>query len=141
MAREFHRRTGRQLVITSGYRTAGEQAAAMYTRARQGKWRLLRLYSKTDLALEVYQAYRKARRRKRGRKATVAAIAAVIRRQMKQGKYISAHLHHGAVDIRSRGMSRRQRYLFLRLARAIPGARLVIREQRPPHWHVELSVK
>ena len=141
LARDFFRRSGRQLVVTSGYRTAAEQASVMYAKARQGRRRLLRLYRKTDLALQIYGAYRKTRKRRRGPRATVRAMAAVIRRQIKQGKFISAHLHHGAVDIRSRGMSRRQRALFLRLARAIPGARLVIRERHPPHWHVELSVK
>ena len=139
MARKFYRRTGQPLLITSGYRTAGQQAALMYIKARQGKWRLLKLYRKTGMALQVYRAYRKARRR--GREAAVEAMAATIRRQVKQGKYISAHLYHGAVDIRSIGMGRGQRRLFLRLARAIPGVRLVIRERRPPHWHVELSVR
>ena len=139
MARKFYRRTGHPLLITSGYRTAGEQASLMYDKARQGRWRLLRLYRKTDLALQVYRAYRKSRRR--GRKVAVANMAAVIRRQVKQGKYISAHLYHGAVDIRSMGMGRSLRNLFKRMARVIPGVRRVIREKHPPHWHVELSVK
>lgn len=138
-ARQFYRRTGHPLVITSGYRTANEQAALMYVKARQGKWRLMKLYRKTNLALEIYSAYRKKRRK--GRDAAVKAMAATIQRQVRQGKYISAHLYKGAVDIRSVGMGRSLRRLFRRLARAIPGSRLVLRERRPPHWHIELSVK
>ncbi len=138
-ARKFYRRTGHPLLVTSGYRTANEQASLMYVKARQGKWRLLKLYRKTDLALEIYNAYRKKRRK--GRDAAVRAMASTIRRQVRQRKYISAHLYKGAVDIRSMGMGRSLRRFFRRLAKQIPGCRLVLRERRPPHWHIELSVK
>lgn len=138
VAAPYLRRTRRQLVVTSGSRTVESQAAAMYAKLRKGR-RLLRLYRHRALALEVIKAYRAARRRRMGRGATLAAMAAVMRRQVASGEYVSAHLRHGAVDIRSRGMRRRHKRVFRWLVGRTRGVRLIKEERHPPHFHLEVD--
>lgn len=139
LAARYQRRTGRRLVVTSGYRSPRRQACAMYAKIRRGR-RILRLYRHTRLAREVLRGYRRARRKRLGREATLAAMARIFSAQAKRGEYLSAHLRRGAVDIRSRGMSRRQRRIFLHLARNTPGILLVLHERHPPHFHLEFRV-
>ena len=137
LARRYTKKTGRQLVITSGTRTPLEQAAAMYTKLRR-RHNLLRLYRRTALAKQVIRAYGKARRARLGRKATVRAMARVMRAQVARGAYLSLHMRDGAVDIRSRGLSRKHKRIFRRLVRRERDIVLIKEERYPPHFHLEV---
>ncbi len=59
----------------------------------------------------------------------------VIKAQMKKGKYISKHLNVGAVDVRSRDMSAKEKEAFKKSAKK--HAKTVILEITPPHWHLQ----
>jgi hypothetical protein len=132
---EFHRQTGRGIVVTSGTRSPREQAEAMYDKIRLGQ-RLTRLYADADAATEIQTAYRRSQRS--GRAPCIAAMARVIEAQMARGLFISRHLHASAVDIRSRDMNRRQRRAFVSVVERFPEIEL-IQEGVPPHFHLELE--
>ncbi len=134
IAREFHRRTGRELVVTSGTRSSREQAEAMYDKMVLGQ-RLTRLYRDYDAAAEIQDAYRANRRR--GRAACVAAMARVIDAQVRRGRYISRHLHASAADVRSYDLSRRERRVFEEIVRGMREVSLLA-EGVPPHYHLQL---
>ncbi|HEY8431405.1 MAG TPA: hypothetical protein VIL20_23655 [Sandaracinaceae bacterium] len=135
IAREFHRRTGRGIVVTSGTRTPREQAEAMYEKLRLGQ-SLTRLYRDYGAAAEIQAAYRAHRRE--GRAACVAAMARVIDAQVRRGLYVSRHLHASAADVRSRDMSRRERRIFEQIVRSMPEVSL-LPEGVPPHFHLQLD--
>ena len=131
----FFRETGKRVVVTSGSRTPESQAKAMHTKHRLGV-RLSRFY-RSAAAKEIEIAFRAAAQSGADREAIIAAGADVIRQQMARGVYISKHLMHDAVDIRSRDLTRRQKSLFRRLARE-HGFRVLL-ETRPPHFHLSLA--
>lgn len=135
IAIEFHRRTGRDIYVTSGTRSADQQAQAMYDKLRFGQ-RLTRLYRDYRAASEIQRAYR--RHRRSGRRACVGAMARVIRTQMGRGRFISRHLRASAADVRSRDMTRRQRRIFRDVVRAVGGVRL-LEEGTPPHFHLQID--
>jgi hypothetical protein len=135
ISREYHRRTGRGIVVTSGTRSPREQANAMYDKLRLGQ-QLTRLYRDFDAASEIQSAYRQ--HRARGRGSAVTAMARVIERQVRRGCYISRHLHAGAADIRSRDMSRRERRAFQQVVARFPEVSL-LDEGVPPHFHLQLE--
>lgn len=134
IAHEFHRRTGRGFVITSGTRTSREQAAAMYDKLRLGQ-RLTGLYQDYDAAAEIQTAYRANQRR--SRTTCITAMARVIEGQVRRGCYISRHLRASAVDVRSRDMSRRERRIFEQVVASFPNVSLLT-EGTPPHFHLQL---
>jgi len=137
LAAMVRRKLGHVLTITSGTRTAGQQAAAMYGKlARGGRYRSL--YKKRELAEQIRQAFRTARRRGKRRGEIIAAMTATIEEQLRQGLQISAHLKQVAVDVRSYDMTRRVKRIFRRLAESIEGMRLLNEEHRPPHFHLEV---
>ena len=135
IADDFHRRTGRGIVITSGTRSSREQADAMFDKLRLGQ-RLTSLYLDFDAASEIQAAYRASQRRGRGQ--CVAAMARVIEAQMRRGCFISRHLHASAADVRSRDMTRRQRSTFEQVVAGIPEVSLLA-EGTPPHFHLQLD--
>ena len=135
IADDFHRRTGRGIVITSGTRSSREQADAMFDKLRLGQ-RLTSLYLDFDAASEIEAAYRASQRR--GRAPCVAAMARAIDAQMRRGRFISRHLHASAADVRSRDMTRRQRRTFEQVVAAIPEVSLLA-EGTPPHFHLQLE--
>ncbi|WP_435275938.1 hypothetical protein ACMAZF_02600 [Psychrobium sp. nBUS_13] len=57
--------------------------------------------------------------------------------QVKNNKFISKHLKKGAVDIRSRDMSKEDKENFRKAAKGI--AFSVILESVPPHFHVQFK--
>jgi hypothetical protein len=133
IADDFHRRTGRGIVITSGTRSSREQADAMFDKLRLGQ-RLTSLYLDFDAASEIQSAYRSHQRRGRG--PSVTAMARVIDAQMRRGCFISRHLHASAADVRSRDMSRRQRRAFEQAVAGVPQVSLLA-EGTPPHFHLQ----
>ncbi len=137
LARRFAKKTGRPLVITSGTRSPGEQAAAMYAKLSRGR-NLLRLYRRTSLARAVIKIYRKGRRKRWGWRATQAAMARVLRAQVARGEHLSQHLRSGAVDVRSRTLSRKEKRIFRRLVRKERDVDFIKEERVPPHFHLEV---
>lgn len=135
IAEEFHQRTGRGIVITSGTRSAREQAEAMYAKIRLGQ-RLTRLYLDYDAASEIQSAYRANRRR--GRARCVRAMARVIEAQVERGCFISRHLRASAADVRSRDMTRRQRRVFEQVVARFDRVS-ILAEGTPPHFHLQLD--
>ena len=131
MAVSFFRETGQTLLVTSGTRDPVSQARAMYGKVRAGA-SILGTYGRRAAARDLNVAYHAARRT--GTDA-VAAMARVIQQQVQRGIYISRHLVAGAVDIRLRSMSARERRVFRHVVRSEPGVS-AIAETRPPHWHV-----
>lgn len=137
IADAFHERTRRDIVITSGTRSAREQAEAMFDKLQLGQ-PLTRLYRDFDSAYAIQAAYRAHRRG--GRRAAVDAMVRVIDGQVSRGVFISRHLRASAADVRSRDMTRRQRRVFEEVARATRDVS-VLAEGTPPHFHLELSAR
>ncbi|MGE0791660.1 MAG: hypothetical protein AB7S26_38650 [Sandaracinaceae bacterium] len=135
VGRRFHERTGQRIHVTSGTRTALEQAGAMYDKLVHGQ-SLTRLYRDFEAASAIQDTYRGCRRQ--GRARCVNAMSEVIQRQIHSGCYISRHLVATAADVRSRTMSRRQRVVFTRIVED-SGRMSLLEEGTPPHFHLQLE--
>ncbi|WP_437505970.1 hypothetical protein [Sorangium sp. So ce1099] len=133
--RGYARRTREHLVITSGTRDANRQARAMFTKLRLGE-DLLQLYRNKAAVQEIKKAYQASSRKPPEQ--VVAAMEAVIQDQIDRGIYVSAHLRRGAVDVRNRTMSSKERRAFLESAAEVEGV-LVIEETTPPHYHLQID--
>ncbi|WP_437755489.1 hypothetical protein [Sorangium sp. So ce1389] len=133
--RGYARRTREHLVITSGTRDANRQARAMFTKLRLGE-DLLQLYRNKAAVQEIKKAYQASSRKPPEQ--VVAAMEAVIQDQIDRGIYVSAHLRRGAVDVRNRTMSSKERRAFLESAAEVEGV-LVIDETTPPHYHLQID--
>lgn len=127
--------TRRRIHLTSGVRPPERQARAMYQKLRAGG--SLGVYRRQDLVRPIRDAYLHGRRKRLGRDRTVAAMAEVLRDQVARGELLSSHLSGQAFDVRSLGMTRRQKAAFLTAVRRAGGVR-VIEEKRPPHFHLEV---
>lgn len=134
IASRYFRATGRRVVVTSGTRGPHGQAAAMFGKLARGS-NLVRLYRNRRAARAIQNAYRSGRRLKRSRAEIVGAMAGVITNQVDQGVYISKHLLSGAVDVRSRNLSRADRRALRQAVAAERGVR-VLEEHKPPHFHL-----
>ena len=95
------------------------------------------LYKKRELAEEIRQTYLAARRRGKRAAEIIAAMTATIEDQVRRGLYVSAHLKRVAVDVRSYDMPRRVRRALQRAVASFEGMSL-LREKRPPHFHLEV---
>ncbi len=137
LAVAFRAASGRSFHVTSGVRTPVEQAEAMFDKLANGS-SLTGLYRDYEAARQIEQAYQRSRRS--GRPRCVAAMTRVLVGQIARGLYISRHLYSGAVDVRSRDMSARERRTFRQVALRGRGVR-VLEEGRPPHFHLEFPVR
>ncbi|MEJ7731698.1 MAG: hypothetical protein WKG00_21110 [Polyangiaceae bacterium] len=137
IAEAYHRRTGKDLVLTSGTRDVARQAEAMYELLRLGT-DLSRLYRNRGAARELSDVFRAAHAARRGAKQVIAELERVLSAQVARGTYVSAHLRAGAVDVRSRGMSVADKRAFVAGVEEVGGAE-VIEELEPPHFHLELE--
>jgi hypothetical protein len=133
--RAYARRTREHLVVTSGTRDANRQARAMYTRLKLGA-DLLQIYRNKAAVQEIVQAYKASS--SKPPEETVSAMQTVIEGQIDRGIYISAHLHAGAADIRSRTMSPAEKRAFVESAAEVGGMR-VLEETRPVHYHLQID--
>jgi hypothetical protein len=131
----YFAKTKRPLEITSGYRSPRRQADAMYTKLAVGG--SLALYKNQALTVPLTKAYREGRKKRWKRDRIVDAMAGVLEAQVAQGQYLSRHMRGLAFDIRSTGMTARQRQHLLAAIREV-GQMRVILERRPPHFHVEI---
>ena len=133
----YHAKTRRRLEVTSGRRSPERQADAMYTKLIHGG--SLAIYKNRALIDPLQKAWREGRRFRKKRAEVVAAMARVLAEQVERGQFISRHLRGRAFDVRSVGLTSTQRAAFIGAIREVGGMR-VIRESRPPHYHVEILV-
>ncbi len=132
-ARDYGAR--RRYLVTSGTRGPYRQARAMFIKAVLGA-RLLRLYGQKRAAREIVRAFRSGRRAREPAWAVIKRMQRVIEGQVCRGVYISQHLKAGAVDLRSIGVSRRDRRALRRAARTMRRRVYLKVERRPPHVHL-----
>ena len=125
----------RILEVTSGYRSPRRQADAMYTKLAVGG--SLGLYKNQALTVPLTKAYREGRKKRWKRERIVNAMAEVLEAQVARGQYLSRHMRGLAFDIRSTGMTARQRQHLIAAIREV-GQMRVILERKPPHFHVEI---
>ena len=131
------RDTGRTIVITSGVRDAQGQAAAMYGKLVRGS-DIRRVYHDKKAAADIRSAFLSGRRQKLGRDRIIASMAEIIRAQLERGVVISRHLRAGAVDVRTIGLSRRDKQR-LRAAIRADGRVRMLEERHPPHIHLSFQ--
>jgi len=131
----FHERTRGTLEITSGYRSPHRQATALYTKLAVGG--SLSIYKNQSLVEPLRKAYRDGRKKRWKKERIIAAMAEVLEEQVARGIFLSRHMRGRAFDIRSSGLSGRQR-AALRAAVAEVGGMRLIYESKPPHFHVEI---
>lgn len=131
----YYAKTKRTLEVTSGYRSPSRQAGAMYGKLVAGG--SLAIYKNQALVAPLMKAYREGRKKRWKRERIIAAMAEVLSAQVERGQYLSRHMRGRAFDLRSSGMTGRQREA-LRAAIAEVGGMRVIYESKPPHFHVEI---
>ncbi|HEY0867629.1 MAG TPA: hypothetical protein VGE01_09625 [Fimbriimonas sp.] len=136
LAHATRERTGKKITITSGTRNAVRQAAAMRTKIALGE-NLTKLYANKTAVKEVIYAYEQAKAAGYGKEDVTNAMAQVIEQQVDQGVYLSNHLKEGAVDIRTRDLSYREKLAILQTVKQIPGMR-ALDESTPPHIHLDV---
>ncbi|MGK4004258.1 hypothetical protein WMF31_16610 [Sorangium sp. So ce1036] len=137
IADAYFRRTGKEIVVTSGTRDPARQAEAMLDLFRHGA-DVLGLYRDKTAAREILSAYEEARSAGLPPGAVTAAIEEVIRSQVERGVFISAHLREGAVDIRNRDMTSAEKRAFLDGVEEVGGV-FALEESRPPHFHLQVD--
>jgi hypothetical protein len=128
---------GVPLFITSGVRTAQDQARALLKKLSLGEGMadLKELYKRKDLVGELGQVPE-----------TLEAWTSVLADQVSRGDLLSSHLSGQALDIRTTGEVGKAEYGDLtpgqvkavKAAATALGAR-VIEEGTPPHLHLELG--
>lgn len=131
----YHAKTRRTLEITSGYRSPHRQATALYNKLAVGG--SLAIYKNQSLVEPLRKAYRDGRKKRWKKERIIAAMADVLEDQVGRGIYLSRHMRGRAFDIRSSGLSARQRSA-LRAAIAEVGGMRLIYESKPPHFHIEI---
>ncbi|WP_437683816.1 hypothetical protein [Sorangium sp. So ce131] len=137
IAEAYFRRTGKELVVTSGTRDPARQAEAMLGLFRHGA-DVLGLYRDKAAAREIKSAYEEAVSADEPSEAVIEGLEQVIRAQIERGVFISAHLREGAVDIRNRDMTASERRAFLEGVEEVGGV-LALEESRPPHYHLQVE--
>ncbi|MBK9262052.1 MAG: hypothetical protein IPM54_19890 [Polyangiaceae bacterium] len=133
----YFKRTGKHLTVTSGARDAVQQAKAMYKMMRLGG-DPMRLYRNKEAAREIKRAYEQARAKKKSPDDVVGAVHSVIQKQMARGIYISAHLRAGAVDVRSRDLTRTEKKHFAKVVAEMKDVQM-LEEFTPPHFHLQID--
>ncbi len=137
LADRYHKRTGKNLVVTSGTRDAGSQAEVIFDKLEHGD-DIVKLYKNKQASLELVHLYQQSKGQKRDRSATLAVLADAIRGQMKKGVYISAHLRAGAADVRSSDMNATEKRQFVDSVQAVGGLSVMF-EATPAHFHMQLE--
>jgi hypothetical protein len=133
----YFRRTGKHLTVTSGTRDSVQQARAMYKMMRLGG-DPLRLYRNKEAAREIKRAYEQGRGAKKSADDIVTDVHSVIQKQVARGVYISAHLRAGAVDVRSRDLSRAEKKHFTVSIAGMKDVQM-LEEFTPPHFHLQID--
>jgi peptidoglycan hydrolase-like protein with peptidoglycan-binding domain len=129
VANRYFSLTGKDLIITSGYRPPDRQARAMQRKITvEGETKVRKLYKNKAAIDEILNAYR---RNAGDPVAAIAAIEKTVEDQVRRGVFISNHLRSNAVDVRKPTTN----LASLRQAVAHVGGRVVIEGD---HYHLEL---
>ena len=135
VAEEYFKRTGKDLVITDGNRTAHEQAERIYDKILvHGEY----IYTNKVALAEIKTAYNQAKAQGKSKSEIVNQMARAIQHQMNRGVYISKHLTGQGADVRIKNMFDRDREAFMQSVKAVGGARIL---NEGNHWHVEVEAK
>ncbi|MES2522660.1 MAG: hypothetical protein V4617_08190 [Gemmatimonadota bacterium] len=138
IAEEFYRQTRERLHVTSGSRTPEKQAEAMYVKLELGD-DILSLYRNRTAATAIKAAYDAGKAAAKSRLVIQQDMTAVIAQQVAGGVFISRHLDHGAVDIRTREIPADVMQALRVVIASSPTVRgEPIEETTPPHYHLEL---
>lgn len=135
LADTFFQRANKDIVITSATRSPEKQANAMYDKLKLGD-DLTKLYKNKNALKEITDAYDAGINEQKSGAEIIKGMTEVIEGQVKKNVYISAHLKSGAVDVRSKDMSKEEKEHFKIAAKEV-GLK-VIEEGKPPHFHLEL---
>jgi hypothetical protein len=135
IADAYYAKTNTELVVTSGTRTAASQADAMYIKLEIGD-DVVKLYGGGASVKAIKKAYDDGKAAGDDKAKIVDAMTKVIEGQMAKGVYISKHLKAGAVDIRSRDMTDKEKKAFRKAAKG--KVKSILLETKPPHWHLQL---
>lgn len=128
VANRYFQKTGKDIVVTSGYRPPERQAPAMYNKIiNEGEASVRKLYRNKVAVDQILNAYRA---NKGNRTAAIAAMVAVIEKQVKSGVFISSHLKSNAIDVRMTANLK-----ALNAAVIEVGGRIVVERD---HFHLEL---
>ena len=134
IADKYYELVSKKIVITSGTRASKSQASAMYGKLSGGD--KLTIYKDQVSAQAIKKAYDDGVAKKRSKSQVITDMTDVIDKQIKSGKFISKHLRKGAIDVRSRNMSIKEKAKFKQAAKNI--ATTIILEVTPPHFHLQL---
>lgn len=133
IADAYYKLSKKDIVVTSGTRSASSQASAMYGKTSGGD--KLTIYKDKSSAKNILNAYDAGVKAGKTKAEITADIKDEIDDQIKNGKYISKHLKKGAVDVRSRDMTATEKTHFKTAAAGI--ASTIILETTPPHFHIQ----
>lgn len=133
IADNYYRETKKKITVTSGTRTSQSQADAMYSKLSAGD--KLTVYKNQSAATKIKKAFVDGGNAKKSKADIILDIKSVIDDQIKKGIYISKHLKKGAIDVRSRDMTRDEKETFKKAAKGV--AVTVILETTPPHFHLQ----
>ena len=98
----------------------------------------MRLYRNKEAAREIKRAYEQARAAKKSPDDIVSEVYSVLQKQVARGVYISAHLRAGAVDVRSRDLSRAEKKHFTTSIAGMKDVQM-LEEFTPPHFHLQID--
>jgi hypothetical protein len=135
IADKYYDKNKKDLVVTSGTRTAAEQASAMYTKLEGGD--TLSVYANKTAVADIKKAYDDAKTAKKSKDEIIAAMKDVIQGQVDKKIYISDHLKEGAVDIRNNDMSADDKKKFVEASKE--AGITPLEETIPPHFHLEIN--
>ena len=133
IADKYYAKAKRKITVTSGTRSAKAQAKAMYGKLAAGG--SMSIYKDKASAKDVKNAYSDGKKAEESKAQIVKRMAKVIEGQVKKGKYLSKHLRAGAIDVRSRDMSSKEKEYFRQAMKGV--AKSFILEKKPPHWHLQ----
>jgi hypothetical protein len=135
IANAYHQKTGKKLVVTSGTRTARDQARAMLKKLTLGG-DVLELYKNRAAAKEVRMAFDQGRKAGESNAGILADMARVIAHQLRAKVLVSPHLKGAGADIRSRDMSAAEKNVLREVVKEVGGLTM-IEEDKPPHFHIQ----
>jgi hypothetical protein len=133
VADNYFSKTGQDIVVTDGVRTAEDQASAMVYKLENGDD--LSIYTNKEAVKEIKEAYNAAVEAGKSKDEIVSDVTGVIQSQVDSGVYVSKHLAGNAFDVRSQGMTPAQKQDFRKSVAEAGGT--VIEEGIPPHFHVQ----
>jgi LysM repeat protein len=135
VAEEYFKRTGKDLVITDGNRTAHDQAERIYDKIIVHEENI---YTNKAALAEVKTAYNQAKAQGKSRPKIVNEMAHAIQNQMNRRVYISRHLIGQGADVQIRFMSTQDREAFKQSVKTVGGARIL---NEGNHWHIEVDAQ